>query len=454
MKLIKSVSGIRGIFNKTLFVDDIIAHAFAFSEIQKNPELPLLIARDSRVSGLEITESINIFLKKIKRNIIDCGIVPTPTAQLITDKFKIAGGIVITASHNPKEWNGMKFIDTDGSFLDKSKNQKLFQIAESFDKNNIIPESSKYSVSSFNESIDLHINNILNINFIDVDRIKRKKFKIVLDTINGATCEGFKKLLNKLDCEIVHINNKPNGLFPRNPEPKTDNIQGVKELVLKHSADLAFITDPDGDRLALIDNKGKVIIEENTLVLCVEDFLNKTQLKNPVITNLSTTAALDEVAKKYNCQVIRSAVGEINVVNEMKKHNAHIGGEGNGGVILTESHLGRDAFVGAVIILDLLASNKMTMHEVNQKIPKYYMRKEKVEINPQINNHAISNRIKQAFNECEFDETDGIKVLDKHSWLHVRQSNTEPIIRVYIESKQEEKLSEIFDKVKTIFNDN
>ena len=454
MKLIKSVSGIRGIFNKTLFIDDIIAHTFAFSEIQKHPELPILIARDSRISGLEITDSINVFLKKIKRNIIDCGIIPTPTAQLITDKFQIAGAIVITASHNPKEWNGMKFIDADGTFLNQNKNKTLFQIAEKFDQNNISLNHNKQSVSSFFESIDLHINNVLNIDFINTKKIKKKKFKIVLDTINGASCVGFKKLLQKLNCKIIHINSKPNGLFKRDPEPKTDNIQEVAQLVLEHSADLALITDPDGDRLAIIDNKGEVIIEENTLVLCVDDFLDKTKSIKPIITNLSTTAALDEIAKKHNSQVIRTAVGEINVVNGMKKHNALIGGEGNGGVILTDSHLGRDAFVGAVIILNLLASNNITMHEANQKIPKYYMLKEKVEINPQVNANMITNQIKQSFNNCNFDETDGIKMIDNTSWLHIRQSNTEPIIRVYIESKEEETLVKIFDKVKSIFNDN
>jgi len=452
MKLIKSVSGIRGIFNKTLFIDDVIAHTFAFSEIQKHPKLPILIARDSRASGLEITESISIFLKKIRRNIIDCGIIPTPTAQLITDKFKIAGAIVITASHNPKEWNGMKFIDADGTFLDKDKNQKLFKIAETFDKTKILTHNNNKSVSTFIESIDLHINNMLNINFIELDKIKKKKFKVVLDTINGAACIGFKKLLEKLNCEIIHINSEPNGLFKRDPEPKKNNIKEIAQVVLEHSADLAFITDPDGDRLAIIDNQGEVIIEENTLVLCVEEFLNKTKSKKPIVTNLSTTSALEEIAKKYNIQVIRTAVGEINVVNGMKEHNALIGGEGNGGVILSDSHLGRDAFVGAIIILNHLASNNITMHEANQKIPKYYMLKEKIAINNQLTSEFINQKIKQNFKNFKFDETDGIKVIDENFWIHVRQSNTEPIIRIYIESKKENQLSILLNQIKEIFN--
>ena len=451
MKLIKSVSGIRGIFNKTLTLKDISKYAYAFSKLQKKSNLPILIARDSRVSGFEITSYIIKYLNEIGINVIDCGIIPTPTAQLITDKFDIFGSIVITASHNPQEWNGMKFIDSDGTFLNKDKNKKLFEFAESINLSNLKEKNSESKCSTFIESIDLHINNVLNIDFLEVDKIKNKKFKIVLDTINGASCIGFKKILQELNCEIIHINEKPNGIFDRNPEPKTENIKDVEKIVLEHSADLAFITDPDGDRLAIIDNKGQVIIEENTLVLCTDEFLNKTQNKNSVVTNLSTTAALEDITKKYNVDVIRTAVGEINVVNKMKECNALIGGEGNGGVILTESHYGRDAFVGAIIILNYLATNNLTMNEAHQKIPKYYMLKEKIEIDNQLTSEIISQKIKQLFTELIFDETDGIKVIDENFWIHIRQSNTEPIIRIYIESKIEKDLSNLFDQVKEIF---
>ena len=451
MKLIKSVSGIRGIYNKTLTLKDISKYANAFSNIQKSHDLPILIARDSRESGPEISNHIIDFFLKNGRNIIDCGIIPTPTAQFVTDKFNIAGAIVITASHNPQQWNGMKFIDSDGTFLNKDKNKKLFEFAESVNLSNLKEKDSESKCSTFIESIDLHINNVLNIDFLEVDKIKNKKFKIVLDTINGASCIGFKKILQELNCEIIHINEKPNGIFDRNPEPKTENIKDVAKIVLEHSADLAFITDPDGDRLAIIDNKGQVIIEENTLVLCTDEFLNKTQNKNSVVTNLSTTAALEDITKKYNVDVIRTAVGEINVVNKMKECNALIGGEGNGGVILTESHYGRDAFVGAIIILNYLATNNLTMNEAQQKIPKYYMLKEKIEIDNQLTSKIISRKIKRLFTELIFDETDGIKVIDENFWIHIRQSNTEPIIRIYIESKIEKDLSNLFDQVKEIF---
>ena len=450
MKLIKSVSGIRGIYNKTLNLNEIAKHAYAFSKIQKNPSLPILVARDSRQSGLEIQNYLINFLNKTGRNIIKCDIIPTPTAQLITDKFNIAGAIVITASHNPQEWNGMKFINSDGTFLGKDKNEELFKIANSTNDSNIQYNNKKGCYSSFLESIDLHINDVLNISFIDVNQIKQKRFKIVLDTINGASCVGFKKLLKELNCEIIHINNTPNGIFPRNPEPKTENIKQISKIVLDNSADLAFITDPDGDRLAVIDNKGEIIIEENTLVLCVDEFLSKNKTQQPVVSNLSTTSALSDIAKKYNVQVKQTAVGEINVVEQMKSCNALIGGEGNGGVILSESHYGRDAFVASIIILNHLVSNQLTMHEIHQKIPKYYMLKEKIGINTQITPELIIHKIKENFNELEFDETDGIKVLDQDFWIHIRQSNTEPIIRIYIESKKEEQLPQLLNKIKSI----
>ena len=451
MKLIKSVSGIRGIYNQTLNLDEVAKHSYAFSKIQKKSSLPILVARDSRQSGSEIQTYLINFLNKIGRNVISCDIIPTPTAQFITDQFKIAGAIVITASHNPQEWNGMKFIDNDGTFLNKDKNKKLFEFAESINLSDLKEKNSKSKCSTFIESIDLHLNNILNIDFLEIDKIKNKNFKIVLDTINGASCLGFKKLLQELNCEIIHINNQPNGIFDRNPEPKTENIKEVSKIVLEHSADLALITDPDGDRLAVIDNKGQVMIEENTLVLCADEFLSKTNNKNPIVTNLSTTAALEEITKKYDVNVIRSAVGEINVVNKMKDCDALIGGEGNGGVILAESHYGRDAFVGAIIILNYLATNNFTMNEAQQKIPKYYMLKEKIEIDNQLTSKIISQKIKQHFTELTFDETDGIKAIDKNFWIHIRQSNTEPIIRIYIESKKEQDLSNLFNQIKEIF---
>jgi len=449
MKLIKSVSGIRGIFNKSLFLEDIIAHTYAFSKIQSS-KYPLLIARDSRVSGKEISDAIINFLVNNNRDIIDCGIIPTPTAQFIVDKFKISGAIVVTASHNPMEWNGMKFIDSDGTFLSPLKNNELFELANSY-KTESNYNTKKCNISKFTESIDTHINNVCNLSFINLKKIKNKNFKIVLDTINGATCIGFKKLLEKLNCEIIHINSEPNGIFKRNPEPKTENLTEVAEKVLEHSADLGFVTDPDGDRLAMIDNNGKIIIEENTLAICVKEFLSQTKSKEPIVVNLSTTAAIEEVAKEYGVNVIRSAVGEINVVDEMKKNISEIGGEGNGGVILKESHLGRDAFVASIIILNHLANKNISMNEANSAIPKFFMLKEKVELSNKFNPKLISDKIKSEFSSYDFNEMDGIKIINHTSWAHIRKSNTEPIIRVYIESKKIEEVNAIFDKIKSIF---
>ena len=226
---------------------------------------------------------------------------------------------------------------------------------------------------------------------------------------------------------------EPNGIFNRNPEPKTENLSDVAEKVLEHSADLGFVTDPDGDRLAMIDNKGNIIIEENTLALCVKEFLSQTKSKKPIVVNLSTTAAIEEVAKEYGVDVVRTAVGEINVVDEMKKNISDIGGEGNGGVILKESHLGRDAFVASVIILNHLANKDISINEANSTIPKFFMLKEKVELNDNFDVSLISNKIKSEFSSYDFNEIDGIKIINQTSWAHIRKSNTEPIIKVYIE---------------------
>ena len=452
MQLIKSVSGIRGIFNKSLFIKDILAHTFAFSKLQSS-KLPILVARDSRISGKEISESVIDYLIKNNRDVIDCDIIPTPTAQFIVDKFEIAGAIVITASHNPIDWNGMKFIDQDGTFLSPKKNKELFKIATTFN----FPSNTKYdkkNISKFIESIDSHINNVCNLSFINLDQIKKRKFKIVIDTINGASCIGFKKLLEKLNCEIIHINEKPNGIFNRDPEPKTENLLDISDIVLDNSADLAFITDPDGDRLAIVDNKGEIVIEENTLVLCIEEFLMQTKSKKPIITNLSTTSAVEEVAKKYCVDVIRSAVGEINVVDEMKKYQSDIGGEGNGGVILKESHLGRDAFVASIIILNHLANQNLTMNQANNNIPKFYMLKSKVNLDNKVDSEFISKNIKSLFHTYDYNELDGIKISNDTSWAHIRKSNTEPIIRVYIESKIQKEVKVIFDKIKSVFSEN
>ena len=450
MELIKSVSGIRGIYNKSLHLNDISKYGYAFSELQKQSSLPILIARDSRQSGLKITTHLIDALLNIGRDVIDCDIIPTPTAQLIVDKFEIAGAIIITASHNPHEWNGMKFINDNGTFLDKIKNEELFNLADNRDFN-IKNVDIKGKKTNYLDAIDFHIKNIFDIDFIDIKKIQKKQFKIVLDTINGASCYGFKKLLEELNCEVIHINDIPNGIFLRNPEPKTENLSEISPIVLENSADLAFVTDPDGDRLAVLDNKGEIIIEENTLVICTDEVLSKIKTEKPVITNLSTTSALDDIALKYNNKVIRTAVGEINVVKEMMATNATIGGEGNGGVILPQSHYGRDAFVGAIIILNHLAENNITLNDVSKKLPKYFMLKEKIDLVEQIDLKKIISIVKKNYSDCTFDERDGVKVISNDYWIHIRKSNTEPILRIYIESKNEALTHKLFSNLKYLF---
>tara|TARA_B100000614_G_scaffold114181_1_gene102584 strand:- start:12810 stop:14171 length:1362 start_codon:yes stop_codon:yes gene_type:complete len=453
MKQIKSVSGIRGILNKSLFLEDISLYVKSFSKIQKNNNLPILVARDSRTSGEEITNHIIKQLTEIGRDVINCNIIPTPTAQYITQEFEIAGAIVVTASHNPSEWNGLKFIDSNGIFLNHNKNKKLIKLSTKLnDEIKISKVLNKGKISNYNEAINLHIDNILNLSFININKIKSKNFKIVIDTINGASCEGFKILLKKLNCEIIHINDEPNGIFNRNPEPKVENILHLSDIVKDNNADLAFVTDPDGDRLAMIDEKGKIIIEENTIVLCALNFLSSSQNNNPIITNLSTTSALEDIANKYNIDVFRTPVGEVNVVNEMLNNNSNFGGEGNGGIILKESHYGRDAFVGCIMILDFLAKENIQLSNANEQIPKYHMLKEKVDIISKINFKKLANDFGEKYPNSNYDLRDGLKISEPHFWAHIRKSNTEPIVRIYIESKEKNITQIIFNEIKSFLN--
>ena len=453
MKQIKSVSGIRGILNKSLFLEDISLYVRSFSKIQKNNNLPVLLARDSRTTGKEITSHIVKQLTDIGRDIIDCDIIPTPTAQYITQEFEIAGAIVVTASHNPSEWNGLKFIDSNGIFLNNTTNKKLIELSTKKNtKKKRNDNFKKGKVSSYKEAIDLHIDNILNLSFINIEKIKSRNFKIILDTINGASCKGFKILLEKINCEIIHINDKPNGIFNRNPEPKVENILHLSKIVKDNNADLAFVTDPDGDRLAMIDEKGEVIIEENTIVLCALNFLRSSQDNKPIITNLSTTSALEDVANKYNIDVIRTPVGEINVVNEMLNNDSNFGGEGNGGIILKESHYGRDAFVGCIMILDFLSKENIHLSSANKQIPKYHMLKEKIDILSEINFEELANDFYKKYPNSNFDFRDGLKITEPDFWAHIRKSNTEPIVRIYIESKEKKITQIILSELKSFLN--
>ena len=438
MELIKSISGIRGIVNQTLNKNIVNTYSNIFTSLQ--PAGDILLARDSRPHGKELYNSIADTLTSMGRNVIDCGIIPTPTAQFIIKDKKLSGGIVVTASHNPIEWNGLKFLDSDGCFLNADKMKKLLSGTPkegTIDKGKVIESKNSYQN---------HIDNILNLNCIDIDKIKSKKFKVVVDTVNGAAYKALPELLNELNCNVIKIYCNNDGTFPRGTEPIPSHLEDLSKTVIEHKADIGFATDPDADRLAIVDNHGEPIGEESTLVLALESYLKYYQDSQKVVTNLSTSMAVDVIAHQYNSTVERSSVGEINVVEKMKELESTIGGEGNGGVILEESHLGRDSLVASALILNHLAQSDIPFDKILESIPRFTMIKDKITLQ----HDADFNHIKSLFknDDVSFIEGDGLKVIWKDKWVHIRKSNTEPIIRIISEADTYENAKNLIHHLK------
>lgn len=443
MELIKSISGIRGIVGKSLNKTTVNYYSNIFTHIQSKGDI--LLARDSRSHGEDLYDSICETLTFMGRNVISCGIVPTPTAQFIIKQKNLAGGIVVTASHNPIDWNGLKFLDNDGCFLNAEKMNELLSGT---------PESIMIDRGSVIESEDAylnHIDNVLNLECIDIDRIKKKKLKVVVDTVNGAAYKALPELLEKLHCDVIRIHCKNTGDFPRGTEPIPSHLGDLSKAVREEKADIGFATDPDADRLAIVSNTGFPIGEESTLILAVESYLKFYKDSQTVVTNLSTSMGVDMIAKKYNSTVVRSFVGEINVVEKMKELKSNIGGEGNGGVILKESHLGRDSLVASALVLNHLAQSNLSINKIVEDLPRFVMIKDKITIKNDIN----FDDIKKSFNDKEsisFYEGDGLKIVWDNKWVHIRKSNTEPIIRIISEAKNNDIAEGLIDSVKNIIS--
>lgn len=442
MELIKSISGIRGIVNQTLNKTTVSTYSNIFTSIQ--PVGNILLARDSRPHGKELYNSIADTLTSMGRNVIDCGIIPTPTAQFIIKDKKLSGGIVVTASHNPIDWNGLKFLDSDGCFLNANKMKELLSGTPKETTNN------KGKVIESRNSYQDHIDNILNLNCIDIDKIKSKQFKVALDTVNGAAYKALPELLNALNCDIVKIHCNNDGTFPRGTEPIPSHLEDLSKTVIDHKADIGFATDPDADRLAIVDNHGKPIGEESTLVLALESYLKYYQGSQKVVTNLSTSMAIDVIAHQYNSTVERSSVGEINVVEKMKELGSTIGGEGNGGVILEESHLGRDSLVASALILNHLAQSDIPFDKILENTPRFTMIKDKITLEHDVDFNHIKSLFKN--DDVSFIEGDGLKIIWKDKWVHIRKSNTEPIIRIISEADNYKNAKNLIDNLKDNIN--
>jgi len=373
-------------------------------------------------------------LRDVGKTVIDLGICPTPTVQFAVEDHEAAGGIVITASHNPLPWNGLKFIGADGIFLDAAEMKRLQTRRIEIQAQQESYQEAEGSIETYERVVDDHIESVLALPYLDEDLIQKAGFRVVVDAVNGAAYRAIPELLRRLGCEVVEINCHYDQPFPRSPEPLPENLTELNKTVLDNKAHLGFAIDPDGDRLAIVSDIGQPISEEYTLVLATKLVLSKfPNLDQKVVTNLSTTMAVDVIAKEYGASVIRTPIGEINVAKKMQEVDAAIGGEGNGGVLLPEAHLGRDSLVAAALILQLLAEEARPLSVLMQDLPHYEMIKLKV---PRGNLELgdVIEDLKKLVTPEEIDQQDGIKFIWQDRWVHLRPSNTEPIIRIYAEA--------------------
>ena len=449
--LIESLSGVRG-RDTDLNAEVVTAYGYAFSEFTNSDKI--LVGRDTRQNGQHIKSILIEALKNAGKTVVDLGICPTPTVQHAVEYHQAAGGIVITASHNPLPWNGLKFIGSDGIFLDADemlqlKNRRI-EIGGTYQEY----EKQKGSAHLYDSAVDDHIQSVLNIHYIDPSIIRKAGFKVVVDAVNGAAYRAIPDLLTKLGCDVIRINCHHNKPFPRNPEPLPENLAELNQAVLEHQAHIGLATDPDGDRLAIVSDLGKPISEEYTLVLAEYLVLSKTErVAKKVVTNLSTTLAVDDIAGKFDATVIRTPIGEINVAKKMREVDACIGGEGNGGVLLPEAHLGRDSLVASVLVLQLLAEQGKPLSDLMNELPRYTMIKKKVPRGNLELNELIDD-LKQLKQPEELDLQDGIKFIWKNRWVHMRPSNTEPIIRIYAEAPTKEAAEEAIAPFENFFKNN
>ncbi|MCX7611188.1 MAG: phosphoglucosamine mutase [Ignavibacterium sp.] len=437
-KLMVSVSGVRGIVGETLTPEVILEYTSAYAEFVSNGKV--IVGRDSRISGEMVRNLVIGTLLSKGLDVIDIGIVPTPTVLFTVNKLNAQGGISISASHNPNEWNALKLINSKGEFLSPEENQLMLSFLNK--SKNYKRWNQLGKLQNYFEAIDEHINAILNLEIINVEEIKKRKFRILLDCVNGAGVYSVPKLLDKFGCEVIEYNCDKTGIFPRLPEPLPENLVDTMKKVEQSNVDLGIVVDPDVDRLVLITENGIPFGEENTITQCVRYVLSKTP--GNVVVNLSTTRAVEDVAKQFNSIVFRSPVGEANVVKKMKEVNAIIGGEGSGGVIYPVLHYGRDALVGIALTLQNLVENKISLSEFKANLPEYFISKKKIELTKSPD--EILNKLIDNYSNQKINTDDGLRIDFEEYWIHLRKSNTEPIIRIIVEAKTQNLADEIADK--------
>ena len=440
MTLIKSISGIRGTIGSqpgnNLTPIDIVkfttAYARFMSEKNDGKKLRVVVGRDARISGEMVNDIIEGTLLGCGVDVINVGLCTTPGTEMAVITHKADGGIIITASHNPKQWNALKLLNEKGEFLNDAEGKRVLVLAD--DDNFEFPDVDHLGkVISREDFNDTHIAQVLALPLVDVEAVRARKFKVVVDAVNSVGGVVMPKLLRELGCEVVELNCEPTGHFAHNPEPLPQNLTEISEVIVREGADLGIVVDPDVDRLAFVNEDGTMFVEEYTLV-AVADYILSKQVGNTV-SNLSSSRALRDVTQSHGGSYSASAVGEVNVVEMMKQTGAIIGGEGNGGVIYPELHYGRDALVGTALFLTYFAQKNMTMTALRATYPAYFASKNKIELTPAIDVDKVLLEMKERYTSENVNDIDGVKIDFAESWVHLRKSNTEPIIRIYTEAK-------------------
>jgi len=446
MTLIKSISGIRGTIGgevgdglTPLDIVRFTASYAIFIRKQASSSNTIIIGRDARISGQMVSNIVSGTLMGCGFDVLDIGLSTTPTVEVAVQLKQSAGGIIITASHNPKKWNALKLLNGKGEFLSAIDGEKILALAENDDFTfTAVDDLGKYTFDdSFNNK---HIDEVLKLDLVDVDLVESAGFKVVLDAVNSTGGFMIPRLLEKMGVECVKLFCEPNGEFPHNPEPLPENLTEISVLVVKEKADFGIVVDPDVDRLAIVCEDGSMFGEEYTLVAVSDFVLSKTS--GNTVSNLSSTRALRDITNLHNGNYQASAVGEVNVVEKMKATNAVIGGEGNGGVIYPELHYGRDALIGVALFLTQLAERKISAKQLRDSYPNYFISKNKIELTPEIDVDAILSALEEKYKKEKITTIDGLKIDFAEGWVHLRKSNTEPIIRIYAESEGEEKANE------------
>lgn len=443
--LMVSVSGIRGIIGDGLEPETLVKFTKAYSDFCGKGKI--VIGSDGRISGSMVKNIVTGTLSAKGNDVVDIGITPTPTVLYNVKKLQAVGGISISASHNPNEWNALKLLNSDGEFMTPQQNKEMIK---NLDKTkNYEPWDKLGKIEYSEEALNNHLKAVLNLRYIDIAALKKRKFRVLLDCVNGAGSYVMPQLLDELGCEVIKINCEKNGIFPRLPEPVPQNLSETMQVVKDNNVDIGIVVDPDVDRLVLITEKGEPFIEENTITQAVKFVLGKE--KGDVVVNLSTTRAVDDVAKEFGVTVYRSPVGEANVVKKMKETSAVIGGEGSGGVILPAVHYGRDALVGTVITLQHLLEFGDKMSDLKQSLPQYHIVKAKAETGDRKPDEIIE-KLSEKYKDENINTDDGLRIDFPDHWVHFRKSNTEPIIRCIVEAESESKANELMNNYFGVLN--